>query len=611
MLTIQDLTYRVGGRTLLDKASLSISAGHRVGLVGPNGVGKSTLFKLITGELIADSGDISLIKNTSIGWVKQDLPEDDTPLIDVVLAADTERASLMLEAETVHDPDRMGYIYTRLDEISAYDAPARAATILSGLGFNEEAQNRPISDFSGGWRMRVALAATLFRRPNLLMLDEPTNHLDFEAMVWLESYLMRFTETLIIISHDRDILNKTVTHILHMEDKKMNAYTGTYDEFERRRAEKMLNQQALREKQLKQKEHMQKFVDRFGATASKARQAQSRLKAIQKMDIVDAVMAERVTAFIFPEPPELRSPLITLENVDAGYEPGKPILRNLSLRIDMDDRIALLGANGNGKSTLVKLLSGRLKAMAGEIHKSGKLKVGYFAQFQTDELEVHLTPYQTMQEVMLGVAEPKVRAALGKFGFDKDKADTKVGELSGGEKARLLFCLMSYDAPHIMLLDEPTNHLDMDAREALTQALNNYTGAVILVSHDPHLVENVADRLWLVADGTCVPYEDDLEAYKKLVVQQRKREREGNKQEARGKKSHKKSGGNDTEKQAAKLEEALALISARKDALENELANAAAQGDASQLKRLNQSYSQIQKEHAAAERELEAFIAGL
>jgi ATP-binding cassette subfamily F protein 3 len=611
MLTIQDLTYRVGGRTLLDKASLSISAGHRVGLVGPNGVGKSTLFKLITGELIADSGDISLIKNTSIGWVKQDLPEDDTPLIDVVLAADTERASLMLEAETVHDPDRMGYIYTRLDEISAYDAPARAATILSGLGFNEEAQNRPISDFSGGWRMRVALAATLFRRPNLLMLDEPTNHLDFEAMVWLESYLMRFTETLIIISHDRDILNKTVTHILHMEDKKMNAYTGTYDEFERRRAEKMLNQQALREKQLKQKEHMQKFVDRFGATASKARQAQSRLKAIQKMDIVDAVMAERVTAFIFPEPPELRSPLITLENVDAGYEPGKPILRNLSLRIDMDDRIALLGANGNGKSTLVKLLSGRLKAMAGEIHKSGKLKVGYFAQFQTDELEVHLTPYQTMQEVMLGVAEPKVRAALGKFGFDKDKADTKVGELSGGEKARLLFCLMSYDAPHIMLLDEPTNHLDMDAREALTQALNNYTGAVILVSHDPHLVENVADRLWLVADSTCVPYEDDLEAYKKLVVQQRKREREGTKQEARGKKSHNKSGSNDTEKHAAKLEEALALITARKDALENELANAAAQGDASQLKRLNQSYSQIQKEHAAAEQALEAFIAVL
>ncbi len=459
--------------------------------------------------------------------------------------------------------------------------------------------------------MRVALAATLFRRPNLLMLDEPTNHLDFEAMVWLENYLMKFTETLIIISHDRDILNKTVTHILHMENQKLNAYTGTYDEFERRRAEKMLNQQALREKQLKQKEHMQKFIDRFGATASKARQAQSRLKAIQKMDIVDAVMAERVTAFTFPDPTELRSPLIVLDDVDAGYEPGKPILKRLNLRIDMDDRIALLGANGNGKSTLVKLLSGRLPQLAGDVTKSGKLKVGYFAQFQTDELEVDITPYQTMQAVMKTAPEPKVRAALGQFGFDKDKADTKVGELSGGEKARLLFCLMGYDAPHIMLLDEPTNHLDMDAREALMQALNNYTGAVILVSHDPHLVETVSDRLWLVADGTCVPFEDDLEAYRNLVVQQRRREREGSRAEARAGKKDKKSGGSNAEKQAAKLEEALTLLTERKNALENELAEVSALGDAGQLKRLNQTYAKVQKEHAEAEKAFEDFIATL
>ena len=608
MLTIQDLTYRVGGRTLLEKASLAVAKGQRVGLVGPNGVGKSTLFKLITGELQADSGEIAFIKNTTIGWVKQDLPDDDTLLIDVVLAADTERAALMLEAETVHDPERIGEIYERLDAISAYDAPARAATILSGLGFNEDAQNRPISDFSGGWRMRVALAATLFRRPTFLMLDEPTNHLDFEAMVWLESYLMKFTETLLIISHDRDILNKTVTHILHMENQKLNAYTGTYDEFERRRAEKMLNQSALREKQLKQKEHMQKFVDRFGATASKARQAQSRLKMIQKMDIVDAVMAERVTAFIFPEPPELRSPLITLSDVDAGYEPGKPILRKLNLRIDMDDRIALLGANGNGKSTLVKLLSGRLAPLAGDMVQSNKLKIGYFAQFQTDELETNITPYQTMQAAMPGVAEPKVRAALGKFGFDKDKADTKVGECSGGEKARLLFCLMSHDAPHIMLLDEPTNHLDMDAREALMQALNNYTGAVILVSHDPHLVETVADRLWLVADGTCVPYEDDLEAYRNLVVRQRNREREATRKE-RNKKSDKKS--NNAEKQAEKLEAELAQLNARKDDLENELATVSAEGDVGQLKRLNITYAQVSKEVEAAEAALEAIIASM
>ena len=607
MLTVTDLTYRVGGRTLLDKASFSIPTGQRVGLVGPNGVGKSTLFKLIGGELAADGGEISIVKNASMGWVKQDLPDDDTKLIDIVLAADTERAALLLEAETAEDPERIGDIYTRLEEISAYDAPARAATILSGLGFNEEAQNQPISDFSGGWRMRVALAATLFRRPNLLMLDEPTNHLDFEAMVWLESYLMRYTETLLIISHDRDILNKTVTHILHMENLKLNSYTGTYDEFERRRAEKMLNQAALREKQLKQKEHMQKFVDRFGASASKARQAQSRLKAIQKMDIVDAVMAERVTAFIFPQPPELRSPLITLEKVDAGYD-GKPVLKNLNLRIDQDDRIALLGANGNGKSTLVKLLSGRMEAMGGTINKPGQLKVGYFAQFQTDELKVELTPCETIQDAIIGIAEPKARAMLGKFGFDKDKADTKVGELSGGEKARLLFCLMSHDAPHIMLLDEPTNHLDMDAREALMQALNNYSGAVILVSHDPHLVESVADRLWLVADGTCKPYDGDLEDYKTLVIQQRRREREGTKQESRNKKNKKEIS---PEQHAAKLEAALADVSARKDAIENELANCSASGDVNQLMRLNKTYSELQKEFTAAENALEEFIATL
>ncbi len=612
MLTIQDLTYRVGGRTLLDKASLAIGAGQRVGLVGPNGVGKSTLFKLITGELVADGGDIGIVKNANIGWVKQDLPDDDTTLIDIVLAADTERAALMLEAETTQDAERIGYIYTRLSEIDAYDAPARAATILSGLGFNEDAQQRPISDFSGGWKMRVALAATLFRRPNLLMLDEPTNHLDFEAMVWLESYLMKFTETLLIISHDRDILNKTVTHILHMEDQKLNAYTGTYDEFERRRAEKLLNQSALREKQLKQKEHMQKFVDRFGATASKARQAQSRLKMIQKMDIVDAVMADRVTAFKFPDPPELKSPLITLEDVDAGYEKDTPILKRLNLRIDMDDRIALLGANGNGKSTLVKLLSGRLPQLAGDIHKSSKLKVGYFAQFQTDELDVKLTPFQTMAAVMIAAPEPKVRAALGQFGFDKDKADTKVGELSGGEKARLLFCLMGYDAPHIMLLDEPTNHLDMDAREALMQALNNYTGAVIIVSHDPHLVETVADRLWLVADGTCVPYDDDLEAYRDLIVKQRRREREGSRKEARaGKGKNKNKNASDSEKKAAKLEDALAQLTTQKDDIENELATVSAEGDAGQLKRLNQTYARIQKDHEAAEKALEEFISSL
>ena len=606
MLAIQDLTYRIAGRTLLEKVSVNIPAGHKIGLVGPNGTGKSTLFKLISGELQADSGDISLMKGMTIGMVRQDLPDDETTLIDIVLAADKERAALMEEAETTVDPDRIGYIYERLEAIGAYDAPSRASSILAGLGFNEVAQNSPISSFSGGWRARVALAAVLFCQPDVLMLDEPTNHLDFEAMIWLENFLMRYRNT-IIISHDRDILNKTVDHILHLENQTLNKYTGNYDDFERRRAEKMLNQSALREKQLKQKEHMQKFVDRFGATASKARQAQSRLKMIQKMDIVDAVMADRVTAFTFPQPDELRSPLITLDRVDAGYTPGKPVLRNLELRIDNDDRIALLGANGNGKSTLVKLLSGRMEAMAGTVTKPGKLRVGYFAQFQTDELPVEKTPFQVMAGAMIGKPEPKVRAALGQFGFDKHKADTKVGELSGGEKARLLFCLMSLDAPHIMLLDEPTNHLDMDAREALMQALNNYNGAVILVSHDPHLVESVADRLWLVADGTCKPYEDDLEAYKALVVQQRRKERENVKKEAKSKNADTKT----NEKEAEKLEKKLAELNAQRHQLEDDIATACEKGDAKNIERLNKTHAQVLKQCTAAEEALLELIATL
>jgi len=611
MLFINDLTYRIAGRTLLDKVSLSIPAGHRVGLVGPNGTGKSTLFKLISGELHPDTGDITMIKGASLGWVRQDLPEDDTPLIDVVLAADTERDALMKEAETAEDPDRIGHIYERLGEINAYDAPSRAATILAGLGFNEAAQNSPISNFSGGWRMRVALAAVLFKQPNLLMLDEPTNHLDFEAMVWLENFLQRYNQTLIIISHDRDILNKTVSHIVHLENQKLTLYTGTYDEFERRRAEKLMNQQALHEKQMAQKAHMQAFVDRFGATASKARQAQSRLKAIQKMDIVDAVMADRVTAFTFPEPEEQKSPMIVLENVDAGYVKGKPILKNLELRIDADDRIALLGANGNGKSTLMKLLADRLPPLSGQIHKSSKLRVGYFAQFQTDELDVTLTPYEVMKNVMKTAAEPKIRAALSKFGFDKHRADTRVGDISGGEKARLLFCLMSYDAPHIMLLDEPTNHLDMDAREALTQALNNYKGAVILVSHDPHLVDSVVDRLWLVADGTCKPYDDDLEAYRNLIVKQRRKEREETKKEARAGKKSKTEKSAAPEKEAEKWERKIAELTQRRDATENEIANACEGGDASLIKRLEKTHAEVQKELAEAQKAWEECVEGL
>ncbi len=614
MLFINDLTYRIAGRTLLDKATLTVGAKARVGLVGPNGTGKSTLFKLIAGQIAADGGDITMIKGASMGMVRQDMPSDDTPIIDIVLSSDIEREALFKEAETCEDPDRIGYIYTRLDEIDAYGAPSRAAQILNGLGFDDKVQNDPISSFSGGWRNRVALACALFRKPNLLLLDEPTNHLDFEAMIWLETFLQKYSETLIVISHDREILNKTVDTIVHLENQKLVLYTGTYDEFERRRAERMLGQTAMRDKQLAQKAHMQAFVDRFGATASKARQAQSRLKAIQKMDIVDAVMADRVTRFQFPEPEELKSPLITIDSVDAGYG-DKIVLKNLNLRIDADDRIALLGANGNGKSTLVKLISGRLAPFKGDIHKPGKLRVGYFAQFQTDELDVKETPFEVMRAAMKTVPEHRIRASLGAFGFDKHKADTKVGELSGGEKARLLFCLMSFDAPHIMLLDEPTNHLDMDAREALMQALNHYKGAVILVSHDPHLVECVADRLWLVADGACKPYEDDLEAYKSHVVQQRKKEREAAKQESKKSKGEPTAEApkslSKTEKQAAKLEQKIATLTADKDNMENQIATVSAEGDAKQLRDLTKSYEELQKQIGKVEAELEALIATL
>ena len=571
MLSITDLTYRIGGRTLLDQASMSLSKGQKIGLIGPNGTGKSTLFKLISGELAADGGEINLINKMTIGMVRQDLPEDETTLIDIVLSFDKERAALLHEAETTEDMERIGYIYSRLEEIGAYEAPSRAETILAGLGFNVEAQNSAISSFSGGWRMRVALAAALFLQPDLLMLDEPTNHLDFEAMVWLEQYLIAYNKTLIIISHDRDILNKTVTHIAHLENKKLVMYSGNYDSFERRRAEKMLNQQALHEKQMAQKEHMMKFVDRFRATASKARQAQSRLKAIEKMDIVDAVMADRVTAFVFPEPEQLSSPMITLDTVDAGYEKHSPVLKKLNLRIDQDDRIALLGANGNGKSTLVKLLSGRLPPLAGKINLPSKLRIGYFAQHQTEEMDVTQTPFQLMKDTMIDKPESKVRAALGRFGFDRHKADTRISELSGGEKARLLLCVMSYDAPHIMLLDEPTNHLDIDAREALMQALNNYNGAVILVSHDPHLVECVADRLWLVADGACKAYDGDVDAYRKLVMQQRRKERTEAK--LSGKSDKQDSGKSPLEKEVRALENKVAELTLKRDQVENEIAN--------------------------------------
>jgi ATP-binding cassette subfamily F protein 3 len=527
MLQIRDLTYRIAGRPLLEGASLSLPAGHRAGLVGPNGCGKSTLLKLITGDLHSDAGDISLPSAWRIGRLAQEAPDGPESLLETVLAADQERASLLAEAEHASDPHRIAEIHERLAMIEAHSAPARAASILAGLGFDNEAQARPCTDFSGGWRMRVALAALLFSEPDLLLLDEPTNHLDLEASLWLEQYLADYPRTILIVSHDRDLLNKAVDHIVHLENRKLVLYSGGYDRFEHTRAERLDHQAAMRNKQLAQRKHMQAFIDRFRYKASKARQAQSRLKALERMEPIAAVTEAHTEVFEFPAPEALPSPLVSLDGVEAGYEPGRPVLKRLDLRIDQDDRVALLGANGNGKSTFAKLIAGRLKPMAGEIRRSAKLKIGYFAQHQTEELAVEATPLQLMEQMAPQLNEPKRRSHLARFGLGQQRVTTPVGSLSGGEKARLLFALVTREAPHILILDEPTNHLDVDARQALVQALNDYEGAVLLISHDPHLIELVADRLWLVANGRCKPFDGSLDDYRQhLLAERRSRKRD-------------------------------------------------------------------------------------
>ena len=595
---------------MFDGASLSVPNGHHIGLVGPNGSGKSTLFKLIASELDLDGGEIAMVSGASMGMVRQDMPDDDTPLIDVVLASDTERASLLAELEAPIDVERMSDVYMRLNDINAYEAPSQAAIILSGLGFSEAEQSMPISAFSGGWKMRVALAAALFRKPGLLLLDEPTNHLDFEAIVWLENFLINYEHTFLIISHDRDTLNKVVSHIAHLDQKKLSLYTGNYDQFENALAQKRLGHQALFDKQQAHKKKMMAFVDRFGAKASKAKQAQSRLRAIEKMDMVDALIAERATSFSFPKPEQIASPIITIDDVDVGYEANKPVLENLNIGIGGEDRIALLGANGNGKSTFIKLISDNLSAMSGKIMRHSKLRVGYFAQHQSDELDVTLTPFEALR-VSIDQPEPKLRALLGRFGFDKTKSDTKIQKLSGGEKARLLFCMMSHDAPHIMLLDEPTNHLDIDARQALIQALNGYEGCVILVSHDPHLVAAVADRLYLVKDGGVRSYEGDLKAYRQLIMDQRRKERSDARNAKKQKKSNADKSGGPTVKpavkptvnaaQMAELEAKIDVLTQQKQELEEQMAHEQVAQDNGQLAELAASYEQIDSDLMATE----------
>ncbi|MEW2917057.1 ABC-F family ATP-binding cassette domain-containing protein [Ruegeria sp. ANG10] len=517
MLRIEDITYAVEGRPLFDGASATIPDGHKVGLVGRNGTGKTTLFRLIRGELALESGNILLPKRARIGGVAQEVPSSDVSLINTVLAADTERSALMAEADSAEDPARIAEIQTRLADIDAWSAEARAASILKGLGFDDGDQLRPCSDFSGGWRMRVALAAVLFSRPDLLLLDEPTNYLDLEGALWLESYLAKYPHTVIIISHDRGLLNRAVGSILHLEDRKLTYYAVPYDKFAERRAERLAQAESENAKAKARIAHLQSFVDRFRYKASKAVQAQSRLKMIERIQLVSTPQEAALRAFSFPEPEELSPPIIQIEGGVTGYGETE-VLRRLNLRIDQDDRIALLGKNGQGKSTLSKLLSDRLPLMAGKMTRSNKLRIGYFAQHQVDELHVDETPLDHLRRLRPDEAPGKWRSRLAGFGMNADQAETLVGRLSGGQKARLSLLIATIDAPHMLILDEPTNHLDIESREALVEALTEYSGAVVLVSHDMHLLSLVADRLWLVSDGTVKPFDGDLESYRTLLL---------------------------------------------------------------------------------------------
>ncbi|PTM98819.1 ABC-F family ATP-binding cassette domain-containing protein [Mycoplana dimorpha] len=519
MITISGLSARVAGRLLLDNASVSLPSGTKAGLVGRNGAGKSTLFRVITGDLASEAGTVSLPKNARIGQVAQEAPGTDEPLIEIVLAADKERASLLKEAETATDPHRIAEIQTRLADIGAHAAEARAASILAGLGFDHEAQKRPARSFSGGWRMRVALAAVLFAEPDLLLLDEPTNYLDLEGTLWLEDYVRRYPHTVIIISHDRDLLNTAVNAIVHLDQKKLTFYRGGYDQFERQKAEADELQMKAKAKNEAARKHLQSFIDRFKAKATKARQAQSRVKALERMGTVAAVIEDHVQGFTFPEPEKQpASPIIAVSGGAVGYEPGKPILKRMNLRIDNDDRIALLGSNGNGKSTFAKFISGKLAAGSGEVRTAPGLKIGFFAQHQLDDLVPTQSAVEHVRRLMPDAPEAKVRSRVAQMGLATEKMDTAAKDLSGGEKARLLMGIAAFDAPNLLILDEPTNHLDIDSRRALIEALNDYPGAVILISHDRHLIEATVDRLWLVKDGTVTSFDGDLEEYRTLVV---------------------------------------------------------------------------------------------
>jgi ATP-binding cassette subfamily F protein 3 len=603
MLHVNALTYRLGARILFDSATVHVAAGQRVGLVGRNGAGKSTLFRLIAGELGPDGGSIALRPRARLGCLAQDMPDSEDTLLAYVLAHDAERHTLLTQLDRAHAGQ--ADIHDRLTAIDAHAAPARAAAILAGLGFDEAAQARPVNSYSGGWRMRVALAGTLFAKPDLLLLDEPTNHLDLEACLWLEDHLAGYDGTLIVISHDRDLLNRVAERIVHIDQGRLVSYGGNYDRFEQTRRERLGNLVKAAAKQAEDRARLQTFIDRFRAKANKAAQAQSRIKMLERLGPPIAVVEETTISFDFPDPEPQPPPLIAIERGKAGYVPGKPVLRGIELRIDQDDRIALLGANGNGKSTLAKIMAGRLALQDGTLFRPPKLRIGYFSQDQADELNLAAPAYAHMQALMPDATPTRVRAQLGRFGFSGDRADVAVGNLSGGEKARLLFALMSRDAPHLMILDEPTNHLDIDSREALVEALNAYSGAVVLISHDSRLIELAADRLWLVADGRVGAFDGDMADYRALLLarQPKPAEREVKRNDDRKIAAERRARRNALQKAVNEAERTVERLHRDKAALEARLADPAlyANGMAAQMSELHKTLSEIARSLESAE----------
>jgi ATP-binding cassette subfamily F protein 3 len=606
MLTVSDLTYRIAGRTLLENASAQVNAGWKVGLVGRNGTGKSTLLALIRGELQPDGGNILLQKGVRVGFVAQEAPGGAETPHAVVLAADAERLALLEAAEAEHHG--AAEVHERLLAIDAHRAPARAASILAGLGFDHAEQQRPLFSFSGGWRMRVALAAALFAEPELLLLDEPTNHLDLEAALWLGEFLRRYRGTVILVSHDRQFVDDIADHILHLGERRLALYGGGYETFLRTRREALARQQALAAKQAAARKHLQAFVDRFRAKASKASQAQSRLKMLARLEPVALAETEAAVRFEFPDPAELAPPLVTLDKVAVGYAPGKPVLRRLDLRLDPDDRIALLGANGNGKTTLARLLAGRLPAMEGEVRRAPRLASGYFAQHQIEELEEDASPFDHLARLIPKAPAEAVRARLARFGFGADKVFVRAGDLSGGEKARLNFALISHASPSLLILDEPTNHLDIEAREALVAALGDFAGSVVIVSHDWHLLSLVADRLWLVADGTARPWEGDLDDYRRYLLETRAPAPEpetaqSDKREARRSAANRRGSLSALKRALQAAEQHLAAMTARKAELDRQLAEPATYAGGAALASLLREQAEATAALAAAEAE--------